>query len=52
MLHWRAKEEVLGGGNVRNPLWSGPGVASIGIVIVLWTILLVAIISAGQFTSL
>ena len=35
-----------------NPLWSGPGVASIGIVVVLWAILLVAIISAGQFTSL
>jgi hypothetical protein len=37
---------------VRNPLWSGPGVALIGIVIVLWAVVLVAIISAGQFTSL
>lgn len=37
---------------MRNPLWSGPGVASIGIVIVLWTVFILAIISAGQFTSL
>jgi hypothetical protein len=37
---------------VRNPLWSGPGVASIGAVIVLWTIVVLAIISAGEFTSL
>jgi hypothetical protein len=37
---------------VKNPLWSGPGVASIGIVIVVWAVLLLAIISAGQFTSL
>jgi hypothetical protein len=37
---------------MRNPLWSGPGAASIGIVIVLWTVLLVAIISAAHFTSL
>ena len=37
---------------MRNPLWSGPGVASIGIVIVLWTILMLAIVSGGQFTSL
>ena len=35
-----------------NPLWSGPGAASIGIVVVLWAVLLLAIISAGQFTSL
>jgi hypothetical protein len=35
-----------------NPLWSRPGVASFGIAIVLWAILLVAIIGAGQLTSL
>jgi hypothetical protein len=37
---------------VSNPLWSGPGVASIGAIIVLWTVLMLAIIGAGQFTSL
>jgi hypothetical protein len=37
---------------VRNPLWSGPGVASIGAVILLWTVVLLAIISAGEFSSL
>jgi len=37
---------------VHNPLWSRSGAASIGFAIVLWAILLVAIISAGEFTSL
>ena len=37
---------------MNNPLWSGPGVASVGIVIVVWLVLLVAIIGAGEFASL
>jgi len=37
---------------VSNPLWSRPGVASVGIAIVLWAILLVVTIEAGRLTSL
>jgi hypothetical protein len=37
---------------VGNPLWSRSGAASIGVALVLWAILLVAIISAGEFSSL
>jgi len=52
VLHWRQNEEAWQGGNVNNPLWSGPGAASIGIIIVVWVVLLVAIIGAGEFASL
>jgi len=35
-----------------NPLWSRLGVASAGIAICVWAILLVAIIEAGQLSSM
>jgi hypothetical protein len=37
---------------VNNPLWSRPGVASVGIAIAVWAILLVVTIEAGRLTSL
>jgi hypothetical protein len=37
---------------VSNPLLSRPGAASITVAIMLWMVLLVAIISAGEFTSM
>src|SRR5712692_1320983 len=40
------------GASVSNPLWSRPGVASVGIAIVLWAILLAVTIEAGRLTSL
>lgn len=40
------------GASVSNPLWSRPGVTSVGIAVVLWAILLVVIIEAGRLTSL
>lgn len=40
------------GGGVSNPLWSRPGIATVGIAVVLWAILLVVIINAGEMTSM
>lgn len=37
---------------MHNPLWSRSGAASIGFAILLWVILLVVIINAGEFISL
>jgi hypothetical protein len=45
-------QQCARGAGVNNPLWSRPGVASVGIAIAVWAILLVVTIEAGRLTSM